>query len=100
VLAALDPDLDSVVNVNEPADYEAARARPAPEVTVRLFGILSQGGDGRGPRAVRAATVGGAACAVGVDLGRQVTAALDGDQVTRDPQAPLAAGDAVSFLSR
>ena len=34
-LAALDPDLDSVLNLNEPADYEAARARPAPEVTVR-----------------------------------------------------------------
>ena len=29
-LAALDPDLDSVLNLNEPADYEAARARPAP----------------------------------------------------------------------
>ena len=33
VLAALDPDLDSVVNVNEPGDYANARARPAPEVT-------------------------------------------------------------------
>ena len=33
VLAALDPGLDSVVNLNEPADYQAARARPAPEVT-------------------------------------------------------------------
>ena len=30
VLAALDPDLDSVLNVNTPADYAAARARPAP----------------------------------------------------------------------
>jgi molybdenum cofactor guanylyltransferase len=29
VLAALDPDLDSVLNVNTPADYAAARARPA-----------------------------------------------------------------------
>ena len=34
-LAAVDPELDSVLNVNEPADYQAARARPAPEVTVR-----------------------------------------------------------------
>ena len=25
ILAALDPDLNSVVNINEPADYEAAR---------------------------------------------------------------------------
>ncbi|MGH3192480.1 MAG: molybdenum cofactor guanylyltransferase, partial [Streptosporangiaceae bacterium] len=38
VLAALDPDLDSVVNVNTLADYQAARARPAPEVTVELAG--------------------------------------------------------------
>ncbi|MBO0821921.1 MAG: molybdenum cofactor guanylyltransferase, partial [Nocardiopsaceae bacterium] len=30
-LAALDPDLDSVVNVNTPAEYRAARSRPAPE---------------------------------------------------------------------
>ena len=99
VLAALDPDLDSVVNVNEPADYEAARARPAPEVTVRLFGVLAQGSGGRGPRPVHAATVGGAAGAVGLELGRHVTAALNGDQITRDPRAPLAAGDTVFFMS-
>src|SRR6185437_11164064 len=34
VLAALDPGLDSVVNLNEPADYRVARAQPAPEVTL------------------------------------------------------------------
>ena len=28
VLAALDPDLDSLLNVNTPEDYAAARARP------------------------------------------------------------------------
>ena len=95
VLAALDPDLDSVVNVNEPADYEAARARPAPEVTMQLFGTLAQDHCGRGPRPVRAATVGAAAGAAGLELGRHVTAELNGDQITRDPQAPLAAGDSV-----
>jgi molybdenum cofactor guanylyltransferase len=99
VLAALDPDLDSVVNVNEPADYEAARTRPAPEVTVQLFGVLAEGNGGRGPRAVRASTVGGAARAAGLEVGRHVTAALNGDQVTRDPQVPLAAGDTVFFMS-
>src|SRR5262252_2830308 len=35
VLAALDPGLESVVNVNEPSDYQAARSRPAPEVTIQ-----------------------------------------------------------------
>jgi molybdopterin-guanine dinucleotide biosynthesis protein A len=97
VLAALDPDLDSVLNVNTPADYAAARGRPAPEVTVRLFGTLARGDDDGGPRVVRAATVGGAADALAVVFDRHVTAALNGDQITRDRQAPLAAGDTVFF---
>jgi molybdenum cofactor guanylyltransferase len=99
VLAALDPDLDSVLNVNTPADYAAARARPAPEVTVRLFGTLAKGDGASGPHVVRAATVGGAADAVAVVFDRHVTAALNGDQITRDRATPLAAGDSVFFLS-
>jgi molybdopterin-guanine dinucleotide biosynthesis protein A len=99
VLAALDPDLDSVLNVNEPAEYQAARARPAPEVTVQLFGSLVRSGQPRGPRGVRAATVAAAADAVGLTFDRHVTAALNGDQITRDGTAPLAAGDTVFFLS-
>jgi molybdenum cofactor guanylyltransferase len=99
VLAALDPDLDSVLNVNTPADYEAARARPAPEVAVRLFGILAKGDNAGGPHLVRAATVGAAADAVAVVFDRHVTAALNGDQITRDRATPLAAGDSVFFLS-
>jgi molybdenum cofactor guanylyltransferase len=97
VLAALDPALDSVVNVNEPADYQAARARPAPEVTIQRFGVLADGR--RGPEPVRAATVAEAAAAADVTLGRYVLAALNGDQITRDGQTPLAAGDTVFFLS-
>jgi molybdenum cofactor guanylyltransferase len=99
VLAALDPDLDSVLNVNTPEDYAAARARPAPEVTVQLFGTLAQGGNAGGPHVVRAATVGGAADALGVVFDRHVTAALNGDQITRDRATPLVAGDAVFFMS-
>jgi molybdenum cofactor guanylyltransferase len=97
VLAAFDPALDSVVNVNDPADYQAARARPAPEVTIQRFGVLADGR--RGPEPVRAATVAEAAAAADVTLGRYVTAALNGDQITRDGQTPLAAGDTVFFLS-
>jgi molybdopterin-guanine dinucleotide biosynthesis protein A len=97
VLAALDPALDSVVNVNEPADYEAARARPAPEVTIQRFGVLANGR--RGPELLRAATLAEAATAAGVALGRHVIAALNGDRITRDGQLPLAAGDTVFFLS-
>ncbi len=97
VLAALDPDLDSVLNINEPADYQAARARPAPEVTVQRFGTLADGH--RGPQPVRAATVAQAAAAAGIPLDGHVVAALNGDQITRDGQTPLAAGDTVFFLA-
>jgi molybdenum cofactor guanylyltransferase len=97
ILAALDPDLDSVLNVNERADYEAARARPAPEVTIQRFGALADGH--RGPELVRAATVGGAAATAGLALDGHVVAALNGDQITRDGEMPLAAGDTVFFLA-
>jgi len=99
VLAALDPGLDSLLNVNTPDDYQAARRRPAPEVTVQLFGALVKAGRPAGPRPVRAATVQAAADAVGLPFDRHVTAALNGDQITRDPLVPLAAGDTVFFMS-
>ena len=99
VLGALDPGLDSLINVNEPADYQAARARPAPEVTVQLFGSLARAGQPKGPRGVRAATVQAAADAVSLTFDRHVTAALNGDQITRDGTTPLATGDTVFFLS-
>jgi molybdenum cofactor guanylyltransferase len=97
-LAEADPELLSVLNVNEPSDYERARARAAPSVTVRRFGTLAAG-LGREPLAVRAATLEAAATAAGLELDRHVVAALNGDQISRDPELPLAAGDAVAFLS-
>ncbi|MGH3236599.1 MAG: molybdenum cofactor guanylyltransferase, partial [Streptosporangiaceae bacterium] len=84
VLAALDPGLDSVVNINEPGEYRTARSQPAPEVTVQRFGVLANGH--RGPETVRAATVAQAAAAAGVEFGGHVTAALNGDQITGDGQ--------------
>jgi molybdopterin-guanine dinucleotide biosynthesis protein A len=99
VLGALDPDLDSVLNVNTPAEYQDARARPAPKVTVQLFGTLARGDDSPGPRAVQAATLAGAANAVGLTFSKHVTAALNGDQITPDPATPLAAGDLLCFMS-
>src|SRR5216683_493047 len=41
VLAALDPGLDSVVNVNEPDDYRTAREKPAPPITIQRLGVLA-----------------------------------------------------------
>src|ERR671922_1927575 len=65
-LAALDPGLDSVLNLNEPVDYEAARSRPAPEVTVQRFGALRRmGNGGPDPAVVQAAARGEAAAARG-----------------------------------
>jgi hypothetical protein len=54
--------LDSVLNLNEPGDYEAAAAR-------------------------------------GLTLDEHVVAALTGDQITRDPEAPPVARDTISFLA-
>jgi molybdenum cofactor guanylyltransferase len=88
--AAGDPELLSLVNVNDPAGYERVRARPAPAVTVRR----SSGDD---PLPVRAATLGAAAAAAGVDLDRRVVPVLNGEEVARDPLYPLAAGDAVAL---
>jgi len=96
-LARLDPELDSVLNVNAPDDYVAARRRPCPEIVVECLGALAAGG--RRPRQVRAATLGGAAAAVGLALDPYVMAALNGREITRDPQLPLVAGDTVAFLA-
>jgi molybdenum cofactor guanylyltransferase len=97
-LADADPRLLSVVNVNLPADYETARARPPGPVEVRRFGPL-RGANGSDPLTVRAATLGAAAAAAGVELSEHVVAAVNGDQMSRDPEVPLAAGDAVAFLA-
>lgn len=97
-LARLDPGLDSVVNVNAPKDYAAARSRPAAEIVVECFGALA--GEGRwGARTVRACTLGAAAASVGLVLDAHVVAALNGDQITRDGELSLVAGDAIAFLS-
>jgi molybdenum cofactor guanylyltransferase len=97
-LARADPKLLSLLNVNNPDDYERARARAAPPVTVRRFGTLARGSN-REPLALRAATLAAAAVAAGVPLDRHVVAALNGDQISRDPELPLVAGDVVAFLA-
>jgi molybdopterin-guanine dinucleotide biosynthesis protein A len=97
-LAAADPELLSLENVNDPDEYRRVRALAAPAVTVRRFGTLAPAGD-RAALAVHAATLGAAAVSAGVPLDRHVVAALNGDQISRDPELPLAAGDTVAFLA-
>jgi molybdenum cofactor guanylyltransferase len=88
------PYPESVRNLNAREDYEAALAEPEPTVRVRCFGPLR-----RPPAEVRAATLGTAAVAIGVELGPHVLAALNGDQIARDPLEPLAEGDEVAFMA-
>lgn len=97
-LRAGDPDLLSVSGVNDRGAYDAARAQPAPQVVVQRIGVLASAG-GTGTTTVRAATLGAAASAVGLVLDRHLLAAVDGDQVVRDVEAPLVSGDVVTFLS-
>jgi len=96
VLAVLDPGLDSVLNVNEPGDYQAARARPAPQITIQRAGTAGEGPES--PEPARAATVAGAAAAAGVALGGDVVAIINGDRATGDGQTPLVTGDTVFFV--
>lgn len=98
LLAAADPHLESVRNVNDTDEYAAARARPAPEVTVERFGTLADPAC-RGPHRVSAATVAQAAARSGLRLDRHVVAAVNGDHIAGDHDAPLAAGDTVAFIS-
>ena len=97
-LAAVDPALDSLRNLNEPADYAAARALPAPTARIERFeapGAVCS----RGPVAARAATLGQAAAAAAIALDDHVLTAVNGDRTSRDPELPLAAGDTVHFVS-
>lgn len=97
-LARADADLRSVTGANTPEQYRELRGLPAPEITVQRFGVLASGGQS-GDRQVRAATLSAAAQAVDLVLDRHVLAAVNGDQMVRDPELPLAAGDVVAFLS-
>src|SRR5690625_1135469 len=98
-LAGVDPDLDSVVNVNAPDDYRAARERLAPEVVVERYGVLATGGDQRESRRVRAANLAAAADQVGLAFNGHMLAAVSGDQIRGDGQLPLLPGDTVAFIS-
>jgi molybdenum cofactor guanylyltransferase len=90
VLASADPALDSVINVNFPEDYHAARSRAAPQVTV----IRQDHGESR---TVRAAMASGAAAAVGLVLDRNPIVALNGVQISCPTDVSLVNGDTLVF---
>jgi molybdenum cofactor guanylyltransferase len=97
-LAAADPELASVRNLNEPSDYAQARARPAPEIEVRV-GTLAGVPAVRSHR-VAAWTLGQLADAVGVIADERVSVALNGDVAAGDRELPLTVGDEVVFGAR
>lgn len=101
LVAAADPRLESLANLNRPEDYAAARARPGPAISVRCLREDGRpGGVGGMLVAARAATLAGAAAAAGVRLGGGVVSSLNGEPCGEDPELPLVSGDAVAFIVR
>jgi molybdopterin-guanine dinucleotide biosynthesis protein A len=92
-LAVADPGLASLRNLNQRSDFLEARALPAPEIRVDL-----RDRPGR-DRAVRAATLAGAASSVSLVLDEHTAVALNGERVSPDPELPLVAGDRVEFTA-
>jgi molybdopterin-guanine dinucleotide biosynthesis protein A len=102
-IVRLDPELSSVRNLNEPADYESAHALPAPEVELDVeLKRSDQATPGGGARhmTVRAWSLAGAAEAVGLTLGDDIVVLLNRQEVVSDPHLPLAAGDTVAFRTQ
>jgi molybdopterin-guanine dinucleotide biosynthesis protein A len=86
-VAAFDPALDSLRNINEQHEYDAALAQPQPAISIDLD-------DGEPPVAIRAATLAAAASAAGLALAGSVPATINGEPAD-DPQEPLVTGDIV-----
>jgi molybdopterin-guanine dinucleotide biosynthesis protein A len=85
-----DPALRSLLNLNEPSDYDTARRHPAPEVSVVVDGGTSQH--------CVVATLTAATTAVGFALAA-VDATVAGHAAS-DPEEPLVAGDVVTLTTR
>ena len=85
-VAATDPELRSLLNLNHPDEYRLALARPGPVVQVL-------GPAGAGARRVQAHTLARAAAATGVDLAAGSRLLLNGVPIAADPDLVLVAGD-------
>ena len=91
-VGVLDPALDSLTNLNRRSEYESARARPAPRITISH--PTRPGG-----RVANAATLAQAAAAVGVELDRITVVTRNGDAIAADAEEPLATGDTITIES-
>jgi molybdopterin-guanine dinucleotide biosynthesis protein A len=97
-LLAADPELESVLSIDDFDAYQRARSRPGPRVTIERVGALAREVD-QGARPVRAATLALAATAAGVELGPAIAVTLCGESVEGDPELPLVDGDQVTFAA-
>jgi molybdopterin-guanine dinucleotide biosynthesis protein A len=88
-VAGFDASLDSLLNINDQREYDAARALPAPAVTIDLD-------DGGPALPIRAATLGAAMSAAGLALVGEILVTINGEPAD-DPQEPLVAGDLVAI---
>ena len=97
-VARHDPRLESVVNLNEPGRLRGrAHARGARGARPPLRCAAGAGPARRPGRPRRHARRGGRGGRAALD--EHVVAALNGDQISRDPELPLAGGDEVAFMA-
>ena len=87
-LGEVDNDLHALRNINTPEEYDAARTREPPSVTIEGFGAF---------REARASRLAEAFAAAGLALDGHVVAAINGKQIASDPWYPLATGDRISL---
>ncbi len=95
-IARADPELESVLSIDDLDAYERARSRPGPRVTIERTGALVRETDD-GARPVRCATLGAAALAAGIELDASVAVSIGGVAVPGDAGMPLVTGDHVTF---
>ncbi|WP_293767583.1 molybdenum cofactor guanylyltransferase [Sporichthya sp.] len=97
-VARLDPNLDSVRNLNTPEEYEQALSEMPPEVAISVHGTWMDQGQRR-EATLAAPNLGGAAMAIGLDLGATLMVTVNAERIGREPEFPLVRGDALSILS-
>ena len=98
VLHRVDPLLESVTNLNDRNEYQAACLRPQPRGAPRVVGWRSHRYGGFRPeRTVRAASLGGLVQALGATADSWQVACLNGDDLRPDLEEPLVQGDVVSL---
>ena len=88
-LAAADPQLESLINLNKPEEYQAAQAQPQPTIAV----VLTTGHGADRQLTIRAATLGEALAQIGQTTDRACSITLNGVAVAFESELPLVPND-------